>query len=93
MHDGRSIEIQVTDLRAYIVDQNGRLVPEMVQDGLGLITDGTETGGDIAAASHGALQSGIGHRGYDGIGVRVAVTGDIDSIHKHSSFAVNTNHS
>ena len=84
MQQGRAVEIQVGDLRAQIPDQLRSLRAEAVQQLPGLVVDGAETGRTVFPVAQGVAQIGVGQRRDDGIGVRVAVTGDINVVHKQS---------
>ena len=78
---GRRVVIEVAHLRAHGLDAHRRLKAEPVEDQLRLVRDVAEARGDIVALADGVLQRGIGHRGNDGVGIRVAVAGDVDGIH------------
>ena len=77
--EGRGrIIVQVEDLGAHGVEQHRRLEAEAVEHELCLVAEVAETGGDKFPVAQGVAQRGVGHGGNDGVGVRVAVSGDIN---------------
>ena len=81
----RGIEVQVADLRAQVVDQHRRLKAEAVQHQLGLVADAAQPRRHVFPVAQRVAQLGVGHGGDDGIGVGVAVPGDVDRIHSRPS--------
>ena len=83
--DGRLIKIQVTDLGVHTVDPGGGGEAEPVQYDLSLVGNMTQAGGLVFPVAQCVSQGGIGHGGHDGVGVRIAMTGNIDLIHMSTS--------
>ena len=85
---GRGVKFQIPDLGAHVLDQRRRLHPEMIQQALGLIVDGADAHGLVLPVAKGVAQLGIGHGGDDGIGIRVAVAGNVNIAHGSLLIAV-----
>ena len=78
---GRRIVVQVPHLVANVRDEHGRLKPKAVQNDLGLVADLAQAGGLVLPLAQGVFQGGVGHGRHDGVGVRVAVSCNINGIH------------
>ena len=83
---GRRIEVQVPDLRPNVVDQLRRLGTEFVQNGFRLIADLAQAGGAVLPLPQSVFQCGVGHGGYDGVGIRVAMAGNVNFVHSTAPF-------
>ena len=84
---GRTVEVQIPHLRADVLDKAGRLEMEALQHPVRLIADGAQMDGHIFLFAQCVFQRGVGHGGHDGVGVRVAVSGDVYLVHTQFSFA------
>ena len=82
IENGGLVVVQILHLGADILEVEGRFKGEAGQNGPGLVAELAQPGGDILPVSYSIAQGGVGHGGDDGIGVRVAVAGHIDLIHK-----------
>ena len=80
---GRCIKVQILDLGVHVIDTLGSLETKAVQNDLGLVGYAAQTSGFIFPIAYGIAQSGISHSGDDGVGIGVAVTGNINRIHNH----------
>ena len=81
----RGVEVQIPNLVIQIRDPAGCLEAEAVQHILGLFGDLSQAGGLIFPIAAGIAQSRIGDGRYDGIRVRIPVSGYINGIHKRTS--------
>ena len=79
---GGRVIVQVPHLGADVFDQAGRLYAEIVQDALGLVADLAQPHRHIVPVAHGVAQRRVGQGGHDGVRVRVAVTGNVDLVHR-----------
>ena len=79
------IKVQILDLSAQVGNQDRGLHAKTIQHQLGLITDGTKAGSLILAVTHSVSQRCIGQSGNNGVGVGVAMAGNINRIHTNSS--------
>ena len=88
VEDGRGVEVQVHHLGPHVLDEQGRLKAEAVQDQLGLVAEVAQPGGHVLPVAGGVAQGGVGHGGDHGVGVGVAVSGDVDLVHSrwHAPF-------
>ena len=78
---GRAVEVQILHLRADVLDKAGRVEVEPLQHPVCLVADGAQMDGHILLLAQRVFQRGEGHGGHDGVGIRVAVPGDIDLVH------------
>ena len=81
---GRTVKIQVLHLCADVIQHLGRLETEAAEHTVSLVADGAQMGGHIAVFPQCVFQRGIGHGCHDGVGIGVAVTGNIDGVHRQS---------
>ena len=82
VEDGGLVVVQVQHLGADVFEVEGRLKAEAGEDGPGLVAELAQPGGHILPVPHGVAQGGVGHGGDNGVGVRVAVSGDVDLVHR-----------
>ena len=67
----------------HAVDPLGGRKAKAVQHDLGFVGNVTQTGGHILPVTQGVAEGRIGHGGNDGIRVRIAMTGNINGVHKN----------
>ena len=79
---GRRVVVEVAHLRAHGLDAQRRLEAEAVEHELRLVRNVAEACGDVITLANGVLQRRIGHGGDNGVGIGVAVAGDIDRFHR-----------
>ena len=87
VEDGGHVVVQVLDLGAHALDQGGGLEAEAAEDQPRLVADVAQPGGDVLPVPGGVAQGGVGHRGDDGIRVRIPVAGNINLLHFSGSFS------
>ena len=79
---GRTVELQISDLGADVLDKAGWIEVEAFQHPVRLVADRSQMYRHILLLAQRVLQRGVGHGGHNGVGIRVAVTGHIDLIHR-----------
>ena len=84
---GRAVKLQVAHLGADILDEPGRVEMETLQHTVGLVADRAQVHRHVLLLAQGVFQGGESHGGNDGVGIRVAVAGHIDLVHRSCSFA------
>ena len=82
VEDGRLVIVQVLDLSADVFQVKGGLKAKAAEDSPGLVAELAQPGGHILPVPHGVAQGGVGHGGDNRVGIRIAMAGDIDFIHK-----------
>ena len=83
----RRVVVQIAHLRAHGLDAHRRLKAEAVEHKPRLVGDMPETRGNEFPVTQGVSKRGVGHGGNDGIGIGVAVAGDIDGFHEKPPYA------
>ena len=84
---GRRVIVQIAHLRAHGLDAHRRLEAEAVEHEPCLIGDMPQTRGNEFPIAQRVSQRGIGHGGNNGIGIGIAVAGDIDGFHEKPPYA------
>ena len=84
VESGGLVIVQVVDLGAHVLDPERRFHPKMIQQALGLVIDAAQAHSLIFPIAQGVAQMRVGHGGYDGVGIRVAVPGHIDFTHRRT---------
>ena len=84
---GGRVIVQIAHLRAHGLDAHRRLEAEAVEHKPRLIGDMPQTRGNKFPIAQRVSQRGISHGGNNGIGIGIAVAGDIDGFHEKPPYA------